>query len=87
MARLPNTATKAEREELHKAKMAGKVYDRARRAESFRFDFYGCSLSRSRIKRMFGYSSIARANRHTGEPHQHAREIARRQRRAERTGG
>lgn len=31
MARLPNTSTKAERKELHKAKMAGKKYDAQRR--------------------------------------------------------
>lgn len=30
MARLPNTATKAERKEAHKAKMAGKVFERNR---------------------------------------------------------
>lgn len=35
MARLPNTATPAERKELHKAKMAGKKYDRERRHKAF----------------------------------------------------
>lgn len=86
MARLPNTATKDERQEIHKAKMAGKVYDRNRRFPE-KFDFYGCGLSRSRIKRMFGYGSIARGNRHTNEPHQHAAEIARRQRQEGMVGG
>lgn len=31
MARLPNNSTKAERLELHRAKMAGKKFDAARR--------------------------------------------------------
>lgn len=79
MARLPNTATKAERLEVHKAKMAGKVYDRNRRFPE-RFNFLRTGFSRSALKRMVGYGSIARANRHTGKPHEHAGEIARRAR-------
>jgi len=86
MARLPNTATKADRIELHKAKMAGKIFDRNRRFPE-KFNFYTCGLSRSRIKRMFGYGSIARVNRHTNEPHAHAAEIARRQRQAKQAVG
>jgi len=35
MARLPNTATKEERREVHKAKIAGKRYDQARLVQSF----------------------------------------------------
>ncbi len=35
MARLPNTATKEERREVHKAKVAGKKFDRDRRHKAF----------------------------------------------------
>lgn len=76
MARLPNTATKSEREELHKAKMAGKVYDRNRRFPE-RFNFTSWRGSRSALKRLVGYGSIARANRHTGKPHEHLAERSR----------
>lgn len=36
MSRMPNTITKAERQEIHRAKMAGKKFDRDRRFEDNR---------------------------------------------------
>ena len=72
MARLPNTATKQERVEAHVAKIAGKRYDRARHGGA-RSEI----TTRAAFRRIFGYTSIARRNRHTNKPHEHAREIMR----------
>ena len=72
MARIPNTATKEERRIVHEAKMAGKMLDRARRRPTVA------------IRRNFGLGSIARVNRHTGKPHEHARQTARIARQTER---
>jgi hypothetical protein len=66
-------STRAQRMFAHEAKMAGKRYDRERRGppESPRF------FSRNQARRLTGYTSIAQGNRHTGKPHEHAREIMR----------
>jgi ABC-type hemin transport system ATPase subunit len=74
VARLPNTATKEERIELHRAKMAGKVIDRQRlvaQRTAIEYKF--------QARRLIGLGSIAQINRHTGKPHENAREIMRRE--------
>lgn len=68
-------STRAERQFAHKAKMAGKRYNRENgieRGESPQI------MSRNHLRRLTGFTSIAKANRHTGKPHEHAREIMRR---------
>lgn len=81
MARLPNTATKAELVEVHRAKMTGKKYDAARRYNEPSRGRTAIT-TRALARKLFGFGSIASANRHTGNPHEGAREIARRQRQA-----
>ncbi|MCG7348899.1 hypothetical protein [Sphingomonas sp. ACRSK] len=74
MARLSNTATAAERREAHAAKMAGKKYDAARR-----FATQPTRLQASLARVPAGaFGRMARANRHTLDPHTNAREIERR---------
>ena len=65
--RLPVTATKAERIEAHKAKMEAKARHRE-------------TLHKALNDRRVGDAAVylARTNRHTGKPHEHKREIARR---------
>jgi hypothetical protein len=68
-------STRAERMFAHRAKMAGKVYNRANgiiAGESPQI------RSRNQLNRTTGYMSIAQRNRHTGKPHENAREIMRR---------
>lgn len=73
------TSTKRSPERIfaHKMRMIGKQMDRDRRAGQ-PHDFRNSGMSRSALKRMYGIGSIARVNRHTGKPHEHAREIGRR---------
>ena len=66
--RLPVTATKAERVDAHKAKMATKAKRRASLNEA--------ASAPSRVASMLGLA--ASTNRRTGKPHEHKREIARR---------
>lgn len=73
MARMPNTMTKAELQEVHEAKMAGKFLDRARYSEQAKKK--GLSAW---VRYLLGRSgSVSNFNRHTGKPHEHKREIAR----------
>jgi hypothetical protein len=75
VARLSNNATKAERLEVHQAKMAGKRFNRENgifRGESPR------PRSLNMLNRLTSFRSIAQGNRNTGKPHEHAREIMRR---------
>jgi hypothetical protein len=68
-------STRAQRKFAHVAKMAGKRYNRENgivRGESPKL------RSRNHARRLTGYTSIAKHNRHTGKPHEHAREIMRR---------
>jgi hypothetical protein len=75
-----STRNSFERQLSHRARMEGKKLDRARRAENFKPRI--TKMSRNEIRRRFG-PSISHANRHTGKPHEHAQEIARRQRQQE----
>lgn len=80
MARLPNTATLAERREVHAAKMSGKKYDAARR---FAQQPTRIQAALARVP-AGAFGRMVRANRHTLDPHKNEREIARRARQAER---
>lgn len=78
------TSTKRSPERIfaHKMRMIGKQMDRDRKAgERDKI----LVMSRNEIRRRFG-PSIARINRHTGKPHEHAQAIARRLRQAEARG-
>ncbi|SFJ49678.1 hypothetical protein SAMN03159338_1568 [Sphingomonas sp. NFR04] len=73
MARLPHNATKAERLEAHKAKLAGKKLNEQFAAPT--------RLQKSLARVPAGaFGRMSRANRHTLDPHSDAREIARRER-------
>lgn len=68
-------STRRERQFAHVAKMAGKRFNRANGI------FAGESpkiRSRNHLRMTTGYTSIAKGNRHTNAPHEHAREIMRR---------
>lgn len=65
-------STKAERKFAHKARMEGKRYDRIRKQGQTSQIRY-----RADLRRLVGVGSIAEFNRHTGKPHEHAREIMR----------
>jgi hypothetical protein len=67
-------STRAQRQFAHRAKMAGKVYDRERLAGQ-RTEI----RTKAQLRRLVSLGSIAQLNRHTGKPHEHAREIARRE--------
>lgn len=66
-------STRAQRRFAHKAKMEGKSYDRSRRAMQ-----RAPITTRVQARRLVGLGSIAQLNRHTGKPHEDAREIMRR---------
>ncbi len=66
-------STRKERMFAHKAKMVGKKYDRARRA-----DQRTQITTRAELRRLVGVNSHPTINRHTGKPHECAREIMRR---------
>lgn len=70
-----STRKSRERQFSHKMKMLGKKFDRERRAENFKPTI--TVMSRNEIRRRFG-PNLARYNRHTGKPHEHAQEIMRR---------
>lgn len=78
MSRAPNTTTAAERREMHAAKMAGKKYDAARR---FAQQPTRLQVALARVPEG-AFGRMARVNRHTLDPHNNDREIARRQRQA-----
>lgn len=64
-------STRAQRQFAHKAKMEGKKYDRERRAGTIGL---GPMRTKADVRRVYGIGSIAGVNRHTGKPHEHARE-------------
>ena len=64
-------STRKQRQFAHAAKMAGKRYDAQRdRRTQIR--------TRASLRSVLGVGSIAQLNRHTGKPHENAREIMRR---------
>lgn len=73
-----STRKSPERQLAHKAKMAGKKLDHARRIASGAYLARPQFRSINEVRRYYNRGSIARINRHTGKPHEHKQEIARR---------
>lgn len=80
MSRISKSLTKDERKQLHRAKMAGKKYDAARR---FASQPTAIQAALARVPEG-AFGRMVRANRHTLDPHTDAREIERRKRAAAR---